>query len=333
MKFFKKLAIIISTFICVLIFVVFGFRSFFMLSTNDYYNASIKAFEIPGINDNFVAQGLDYDVRSDSFFVTGYISKKASPIYMVNKTNKKVKKVKLYMDDKELITHAGGIAVTDDYIYIAGGSEHCLFVYSYEQVINANNNDKVNALGTFSLEINKDDYLGPAFVLRNENELIVGEFYRKQNYKTLDSHKITTKNGDYNQALALSFSLTSDEFGLSTKPNKAYSLPDLVQGMCFYEDKIFVSTSYGLAFSHILSYDVNKLVRQDDVTILDTTLPLYALDSASLIKKTKIPPMSEELIVLDNRLYVMCESASNHYIFGKFTSSMWCYATKLDKFF
>ena len=42
------------------------------------------------------------------------------------------------------------------------------------------------------------------------------------------------------------------------------------------------------------------------------------LDSANLTDTITLPPMSEELVYRDGRIYVMCESASNKYIFGKF---------------
>ena len=56
------------------------------------------------------------------------------------------------------------------------------------------------------------------------------------------------------------------------------------------------------------------------------------LDSSVLKTDLKIAPMSEEIEIVDGKLYVMCESASNKYIFGKFTGGKWCYATDLDFF-
>ena len=79
-------------------------------------------------------------------------------------------------------------------------------------------------------------------------------------------------------------------------------------------------------------YDADAVVRQDDIMILGKKLSLYAFDSAALAADKAIAPMSEELIVVGDKLYVMCESASNKYVFGKFTSAQWCYATEL-KFF
>ena len=42
--------------------------------------------------------------------------------------------------------------------------------------------------------------------------------------------------------------------------------------------------------------------------------------------------MSEEIVIVDGKLYTMCESATNKYIFGKFTSAKYCYATDIAKY-
>lgn len=96
--------------------------------------------------------------------------------------------------------------------------------------------------------------------------------------------------------------------------------------MCFDGGSVYLSTSYGLAFSHIYVYDASALAPQGELA----GVPLYALDSASLTADRKLPPMSEEIEILDGRLYAMCESASQKYFFGKLTGGGWCYATALN---
>ncbi len=330
-----KIVIIFFTIICFVLLLIFGFRQYFMLSVSDYYKHSEKTFVIPGLGDGLITQGLCYDKEQKIFLVSGYMDKKASRIYSVDKTNNKTEKYVCLLDENgnDYKGHVGGIALHNDYIYVAGGKDCNLYVYSYSEFKNAKSGDKLSCLGTFDIKVNEEDYLEIAFVTVKEDELIVGEFYRAKNYETLDSHKIVTKAGDYNQALAVSYKFSSNsntKFGLNIIPNKAYSLPNLVQGMCFNQNKVYLSTSYGLAFSHINVYDESKLVYQKEINVLGITLPLYALDSDSLIKSIKIPPMSEEIEFVDNKLYTMCESASNKYIFGKFTSSKWCYATNIN---
>jgi hypothetical protein len=49
-----------------------------------------------------------------------------------------------------------------------------------------------------------------------------------------------------------------------------------------------------------------------------TTVPLIYLDNATLTDTLTFPPMSEELLYLDGRVYILCESACNKYFYGKF---------------
>ena len=139
---------------------------------------------------------------------------------------------------------------------------------------------------------------------------------------------MTTRAGDYNQALALAFGFSDGPdavFGLAPEPAAAYSLPDLVQGMCFHDGRVYLSTSYATAFSHVCGYDVARLEAQGEIA----GVPLYAMDSASLVEDRKLPPMSGEIEVVDGRMYTMCESASRKYYFGLLTGGSWCYATEL----
>ncbi len=327
----KIITIIITIFIGICV-IIFSFRSYFMLSVNDYYNNSLKAFKIPGINDNFVGQGLDYDPISENFFVSGYQTNNNALLYLVNSHYKITKQIKLYENDIPLKIHSGGITIYKDYVYIAGGNTANLYIFSYQEIIEAKHKAKINALKSFSLKYSNDDYLNPAFVFINEKNLIVGEFFKEKEYPTLKSHKFVTLDDSYNQALALSFPLKEDASFYLDEPDCAYSIPDLVQGMAYDKGIFYLSTSYGLNFSYISSYSKANLIKINYVVALNKKLPLYAFDSLSLIKKRKIPPMSEEIIILDDYLYTMNESASNRYIFGKFLSASYCYKTKITFF-
>lgn len=46
----------------------------------------------------------------------------------------------------------------------------------------------------------------------------------------------------------------------------------------------------------------------------------------------KLAPLAEEILVVDGKLYTMCEAATDKYIFGKFTSAKYCYATDISKY-
>ena len=326
----KRLLKAFIIFIAVIAVILLGARLYFRIPVSEYYSHSEREFTIPDINSGFIAQGLTYDDRSDCFFMTGYMNdKSSSPIYMVEKsTNKYVKKLLLQNPDgSEFHGHAGGMTVHGDYIYVAGSGDSCLYVFSYEEAVKASDNSTLKSIGTFPMP----DDMSVAFTSSDENVIYAGEFYRAENYKTAENHKMTTSAGDYNQALmfAYRFSDSADAlFGIEPEPFEVYSVTDLVQGMDTYNGKLYLSTSYGIAFSHIYVYDKPQSTK--NLEIAGLTLPLYELDSASLTNTFKYPPMSEEIVCIDDRIYTMCESASNKYIFGKLTGAYKCYSTDIS---
>ena len=304
-------------------------REYYRLPVLNYYRASEKSFLIPGLDDAFVPQGLSYDADADLFFVTGYQKDgTASPVYTVSRTDGTTNRTPLLNEDGTSFTgHAGGLSVHGNYVYVAGGEDNCVYVFPRNGILTAPE-EGVPCLGSFETALPDGDGINVAFAAVHDGKLIVGEFYREQNYPTPESHKITTSSGDYNTALALAYEFSDDSdylFDLNPVPCEAYSLPGLVQGMCFDGETVYLSTSYGLAFSHIYAYDTSALALQGMIA----DVPLYAMDSASLTDTLKLPPMSEEIEVLDGRLYTMCESASQKYFFGKLTGGAWCYATPL----
>ncbi|ORX75940.1 hypothetical protein BCR32DRAFT_271592 [Anaeromyces robustus] len=326
----KWLIKIIILFLVVILVLFLGTFMYLKLGAYEFYHHSNKEFVIPDIGNSFVPQGLSYDKRSNYFFITGYMSNnKASPIYLVEKSsNKYIKRLQMQdPDGKEFYNHSGGITVHGDYIYIAGYTDSCLFVFRYEDAINASDNGTIKSIGKFPMP----DYMNVAFTSSDDNIIYVGEFFRKQNYPTDKSHKMYTSSGDYNQALFYSFRFSNNNetalFGIEPRLFEVYSIPDFVQGVDTYNGKIYLSTSYGLPFSHIYVYDKPQ---SKNFTLAGMTIPLYELDSSSLIKTYKYPSMCEEIVCMDDKIYSLYESASNKYIFGKLLSSNYCYSTDIN---
>lgn len=331
----KIIGMILAAILALILLVVGVFIACLRLPLGDYYAASEKAFRIPGLDENFVPQGIHYDAERDTFLVGGYSSDKtASPVYIVNRASGECeKRVSLAKaDGSDFRGHAGGIAVYGAYVYVAGGDDRCLYVWSYEELLAAENGGRILCLGSFSTKVSEEDFVDVSFVTVSGDRLFLGEFDDEPIYSTLESHKMTTSAGDYQQALAVEYCLSDEaEFGIEPTPLAAYSLPNCVQGLAVDGDKVYLSTSYGLSFSQIYEYTRSAITEEGTIALLGESLPLYALDSAALVHTYKMAPMSEEIVMLDGKLYVMCESASNKYMFGKLTGGAWCYATDLEK--
>ena len=291
------------------------------LAFASFYSNAKSEFVMPGINEGFVGQGLDYVQEKDAFITCGYSATKgeASMVYVIKADGTTTKTLLKKSDGSNYTGHTGGIAHYKDFCYITG-ADGC-DVFSLEDIL-AGGEAKVK--GAIKSPAGHD----PAYVTVHDGKLYEGSFYRAGNYETPENERITTPAGDKNTSLIYVYNLSdSAEFGVDQTPVAAYSAPGLVQGMTFTESCIVLSTSYGFAASHLLYYDLSKIPAAQQ-TIGGNTLELKYLDSSCLKSNVTAPFMSEEIVYKDGKIYIMTESASNKYIFGKFMSGMFLYSYK-----
>jgi hypothetical protein len=299
-----------------------GIFAFDSIKNNDYYKRLNKEFVIPGLNDNFTPQGLAYSSTYDFFLDSGYNSKnKQAEIYVISNKDKSIKKVGLTNNGKIFTSHAGGIAISNNKVFLSNTSR--IFVLSLEDIVNAKNNERVNILSSFYVPVNS------SFVFANEERLYVGEYIEeKGGYTTDDTHKITFEGTTYN-GLIVSYSMDkvlNANNGEALEPDYGYSIPDYVQG-CAYtvEGRLILSTSHGLSESHLLIYKnmsskINKVIKHTKGNVeMEYNLDIYTLSDDLLEEDIIGPAMNEDLEYANGKLYVNNESASNKFIFGKFT--------------
>ena len=329
----KILAGFIISVVAVAIVVLVTGRLYFRIPAQDYYKASTKAFLIPGLSDGLVAQGIDYVEPSGVYLVGGYQKDgSASRIYRVDKESGRAKGY-VVLGDKDgngIAPHAGGLAANGKYLYVAGDEDTFVYVFDLDEVLSGNSGNVVKTKGTFDTKFGNIEVRAD-FMCFADGKFFVGEFYREPNYPTPDSHIYTGASGETNHAMALSFKVNSDlEFGLEKQAFEVYSLPEKVQGIAVYDGKIWLSQSYATATSIISSYDVSG----KSSGVIDNeigTAKIYSLDGKTLVSTFKAPPMAEEIVFVDGRMLIMCESASSKYLFGNITGGRWCYATDIKE--
>lgn len=332
----KKAILTVLIVIASLVLIVFiGARVYFRLPVLAYYSISDKEFKIPGISHKLVPQGFDYQESNRTFYVGGYKSDGGtSAIYKVEQRTRSTTGF-TYLADSEgnpLKVHVGGIAMYDRYMFVTGDDANIL-VFDALDFINAGEGNTAKLLGKISTKFGDDEII-PAWIHFTNDRMIVGEFYREPNYKTPDTHVFKGPSGEENHAIALCYKFThdhEDNFGIESKPSEVYSLPGLVQGLAVNEDgKIWISQSWGTAKSTIACYDISKSGSSATMKTGDLELPVYFLDSSTLKTYIYAPPMSEEIVISNGRIYVINESASGKYFFGKLTGGRWCYSTNVN---
>lgn len=275
----------------------------------DYFSNSESQFLVPGLTTAFVPQGLEYAAGVDCYLMSGYMNDGSASRVYVRDGEGETRFVELRNNDgTDYTRHAGGICTNGEYVYLAGKNGVEVFLLS----------DFMN--GTSAVNVGRiETGYDVACCTYYNGYLLAADFYYPETYETPAEHRITTPAGDANTALITVFKANEGaQFGIDPTPVAAFSITGKVQGLCMTSEKeIVLSTSYGFATSHLYFYDIDT-TRSSTIALMDTQVPLYYLDSANLTDTVELPPMSEEIICRDGKILVMCESACNKYIFGKF---------------
>lgn len=273
----------------------------------DFFGNADGAFRIPGLTTGFVPQGFAYLQQQDTYLISGYMKDHSASRIYIRDAEGKPRFVELEnMDGSVYDGHAGGVATDGKFVYVPG--EMGVDVFRLEDILGG---ERAAAIGKIAGQYDTD-----CCTFYN-GYLFVGDFYYPGAYETPEDHRITTPAGDANPAvIAVYRADENSEFGIDPTPIAAISIRDRVQGIGVTEaGQIVLSTSYGFHSSQLWFYDFDDR-RQGSLTLMGREVPLYYLDSENLASSVEMPPMSEEVVCKDGKVYVLFESACTKYLFG-----------------
>ena len=288
----------------------------------DFFNHAKSEYLIPGLASDWVPQGFDYLEDEEVYLMCGYMSDDTSSRVYVRQKNGDTHYVELlYADGTPYRKHAGGLCANGKFLYIAG--DDGVDVFSLSDVLNGHSAKKLGKIFTGH---------DMAYCSFYNGYLLAGNFYHPETFETPTEHRITTPAGDSNTALMIVFKADENaHFGIDPTPVAGFSTPEKVQGICFTsDDEIVLSTSYSVKSSHLYYHRID-INRSATVTSCGVEVPLYYLDSATLMDTVTLPPMSEELVYKDGRVHILCESACNKYIYGKFIRGYQVFSYDMEK--
>lgn len=331
----KVIMTIVLVVVMLLALVKVGERLFF----TPFYSNAQSEFKIPALSEGYIPQGLekititsDNGVQSDAFLACGYMNNKsASRVYLLDiwgnvLSTTHLKKLNNNGEVVDYTGHTGGICANyeKDLAYISGSGG--LDVFKLSDLTDTSKSEAV-LIGTFKIS----DKVDPAYCKINEGYLYTGSFHHAGPYDTDVKQHFVTPAGDTNMSVLLKYELDSScELGINPDLKAVYSTPSYVQGVAFApNNRIVLSCSWGLSISKLYVHDLNEVQNYNefaDSAAWGNNVSLYYVDSASLKETISAPPMSEEIVYFDNRIWIMNESASNKYIFGKFTSGNYLYS-------
>lgn len=290
-----------------------------------YYRFFMNAesrFLVPGLDSPFVQQGLDYVPEEQVYLISGYMNDGSASRIYIREDGGNVRFVELKTSNgTDYLDHCGGICHNAGYVYVA--SDKGLAVFTLNDILDG---------GYATILGHIETGFDVSFCSFYDGYLLAGEFYRAGSHETDSSHWQTTPSGEQNAALIAVYQSTAGgSFGIVPTPVAAISVPAQVQGICFTgENEIVLSTSYGLTSSH-LSFHRIDAENTGSINLSGKEIPLLYLDSTSLREQVALPPMSEEILYQDGKVLVMCESASNKYIFGKFIRGYQVFAYECEE--
>ena len=276
---------------------------------------------IPGVDQDFVPQGIAYYADQNLMIFSGYSSSKpqaSSALIAVNmQTNEIVKEIFLQdVNGQYLKGHFGGVCVTDKNVFIS--SDNCL----YRLPLSAFNAAPVSS----SLQIAEAIPVpcNASFCQIDSNGILwVGEFEHGSAYPTDKSHYTNTIDGK-NKAWLLGYQLNASTDNELTPgsitaagaiPDYIVSINDRIQGVTFCDGQIYLSQSFGRDKTSTIYRHDNVLADAPDkqVNVLGAQRPLWILDSDSQNAALSCPPMTEGLCTIGGSVYVSFESAASTY--------------------
>ena len=326
MKKFGKWILRIFIALLLAVFIILsGFALGERITFFSFYNNADRYQPIPGLWNGYIPQGYCLVEGEDFRLSCGYMKDgSASRIYVMPNDGSDASFVQMKLTDgSDDTSHTGGIAVMGDFVYVT--EETGCEVFSLADITDG---DGVATVKDFVKTIND-----PAYCYIENGTLYVGSFYREGNYETPEEHRITTPVGDENMAIISAYRLdTESGKSYSETPDFVISTVGLAQGMAIIDEtKIAIATSYGFAKSHLYIYDTQKAtVDKKGFSVDGASVPLTYLDSSCLEADIVAPPMAEQIIYEDGVIYIMNESASTKYLFGKLTSGSYVYGYRYE---
>ena len=278
-------------------------------------------FTIPGLFEGIIPQGMCYISKLNAFAVSGYYEDGLFPSMLMlidAKTGKFTKAFPLQnVDGEDYSGHAGGIASSDDYLYIT--SESTCYICEIDSLEKLKNGDTLKFQSNFKLNTKG------SFACFDNDILWTGDFIESSDDAREEAKKITTlTSGEtfyaYCEGYALKDGLpdikkiNSENNGYI--PDYMLAIPEQVQGMCFtHSGKLIFSTSYGRKNNskNYVYEDVLLSERVGFYTIDGTEIDLLACGSDLLSKTIVAPPMAEGIVQVDSSQYIIFESGAEKY--------------------
>jgi hypothetical protein len=209
------------------------------------------------------------------------------------------------------VGHVGGIAADQHSLWVA--SDAYLYRGDIAPLVHGNSGSDYPLAEQITTEATYEVAFCSVY-----NDLVwAGEFALDDKYPTDPSHHLKARDGTLRRGWISGYDPDSG----FEHPQQVLSIPDRAQGMYATDDYIYLSISYGRRHRSRVEIHRNPLSTPPHrmaQTSKGKTVPLWFLDATTELRSIDLPPMSQNLIVIDGQLAVLFESgASKFRFFGK----------------
>ncbi|CAG7630715.1 fibronectin type III domain-containing protein [Paenibacillus allorhizosphaerae] len=286
----------------------------------EFFDVSEQGAIVPGLKQGLVPQGMHY-IKDKNWIVTSSYrdDKRASVLTIIDaQTGGLVKTIHLMTQDNVPYTgHAGGVAVSEKYVWIANNSY--MYQLSLDAVIQAADNSNLAFIGKFKTNTRA------SFGSYSDGVLWVGEYYSTSpGYDTDATHKMTGRDQKkYNAWIAgykLDPSTDMVPGGKVVSPDTAVvpdyilSVTDRVQGVTVLGDQVLLSQTNGASYSSLIKYRFSvQDAPHTTVPIGGASVPVWFMDDVSLADSLYMPSSAEGNFVKQGKAYILYESGALKY--------------------
>lgn len=287
---------------------------------SEFFDIARPVLFIPGLYEGFVPQGLCYSPENELLIISGYYPEQACASRLAvidNRTGELVLSVGLlYADGEEYFGHAGGVACSENTVFVT--SEENAYYVSLSTLKNAENNANIKFEGSFKL------LTRGSFANCQDGVLWIGDFVEDKKSQRESAKNITTlSSGETLYAWCEGYKLFKGKPDESRKtedggiaPNCILAIPLEIQGMTRLSGGEFVfSSSFGRKNDSkiIVCEDVFLKDAHETKTIGELSVPVFCFSEDTILKEYNAIPMSQGIDVVGDKLFLLFESGADIY--------------------
>lgn len=290
----------------------------------DFFHSFKSSYVIPGLLEGVIPQGMCYDEATGYLLVTGYYEDERFPSILMALDAENGTFIGAYplkkTDGNDYYGHAGGIAASQNTIYITSDGE--CYAFPSAMLKGLKNGTSIQFRSKFKLTT------AGSFACFYNNILWIGDFVESDDEARAQVTDITTlENGETFYAYCEGYTLVDglpDVKKINSQsngyiPDYILAIPEQVQGMAFTKtNKLIFSTSYGRKNnSRLYVYEDILINEKTGTKIIDgKEVDLYACGTADLTQEFVAPPMAEGMANHPDGIYIAFESGAKKYRSG-----------------